>query len=207
MPPADRFGSPTSETGVAILDAAEAVMVEEGFGAVTSRRVAARAGMHASNVHYYFPTIDDLFVALLDRRAERSDARLAGAVADDRPLAAIWRLLSDPQGMPAIDELQGAARRRPKLRARVAEHGRASRQAQVAALRALLPEYGLQEDLLPAELVAAILQGTALLVLRQRGLEGVDDHEVAAKAATALIEHLEAQRAAGRAGGDQPAKG
>jgi hypothetical protein len=100
--------------------------------------------------------------------------------------------------MPAIDELQGAARGRPKLRARVAEHGRASRQAQVAAIRALLPDYGLPEDLLPAELVATILQGTALLVLRQAAIDGLDDDGVAATAATTLIDHLEDRRAARR---------
>jgi AcrR family transcriptional regulator len=45
-----------------------------------SRRVAARAGLKPGLVHYYFRTMDDLFIALLRRRVEDSLERQAKAL-------------------------------------------------------------------------------------------------------------------------------
>ena len=60
-----RIGAESSTTRQALLDAAEQVMREEGYAAVTSRRVAQRAGLKPQLVHYYFRTMDELFLALL----------------------------------------------------------------------------------------------------------------------------------------------
>ncbi len=56
-------------------------MLEEGYAAVTSRRVAAQAGLKPQLVHYYFRTMDDLFLAAYRRRAEQGLERLAQALA------------------------------------------------------------------------------------------------------------------------------
>ena len=56
-------------------------MLEDGYAAVSSRSVAAAVGIQAPLVHYYFPTLDDLFVAVLaapsrpERRADGRGAR------------------------------------------------------------------------------------------------------------------------------------
>src|SRR5262245_3672504 len=120
MPPPRRAGSATSKTRTAILDAAERVLVEEGYAAVTSRSVAARAGIHAGNVHYYFPTLDDLFIALVSRGAEINVARMADALAAPDPLAALWRMSSDRRRVTLLTELMAAANHRPVLHASVA---------------------------------------------------------------------------------------
>jgi AcrR family transcriptional regulator len=193
MPATGRLGSPTSKTGVAILEAAEQVMVEEGYSAVTSRSVAARAGIHAGNVHYYFPTMDDLFIALLDRGADKSMERLAAALSSAQPLRALWLLSSDRRGLALLDELMAAARHRPKVRDRVTTLAQRARRMQIVAFETLLPQYGLDPALFPPELLAAVIQGTALLVTRQEAL-GQAEHAAAAAAASALIEHLEARR-------------
>ena len=168
-------------------------MVDEGYSAVTSRSVAARAGIHAGNVHYYFPTMDDLFIALLDRGADKNMERMAAALSSAQPLLALWRLSSDRRGLALLDELMAAARHRPKVRKRVTALAQQSRRMQLTAFRTLLPQYGLDEELFPPELLAAGIQGTALLVARQEAL-GQDDQAAAARAASALIEHLEARR-------------
>lgn len=194
MPPNRRLGSPDSKTGRAILEAAEQVMVEEGHGAVTSRSVAARAGIHAGNVHYYFPTIDDLFIGLLDRGAERSMARMADALASPRPLAAFWQQVSDRRGLAVLDELMAAARRRPALRERVVALARETGAMQSEALRTLLPEYGIDPEQVPPELFGAVIQGTALLVLRQEALGIASDPGAMTDAVAAYIDGLEARR-------------
>ena len=38
-------------------------MIDEGYAAVSTRRVAAKAGLTPPLVHYYFPTTDDLLLA------------------------------------------------------------------------------------------------------------------------------------------------
>ena len=51
----------------AILAAAEAVFAEQGFGGATMAAIAARAGVPKPNVHYYFPTKERLYRAVVER--------------------------------------------------------------------------------------------------------------------------------------------
>ena len=61
-----------------ILQAARAVVVEDGYAALTTRKVAERVGVRQSNVQYYFPAKLDLVRALF----EDSMARTARVVAE-----------------------------------------------------------------------------------------------------------------------------
>ena len=67
-----RIGAVDSKTRAQLLDAAELLLLEEGYAAVTSRRVAAKAGLKPQLVHYYFRTMDDLFVEVFRRRADEN---------------------------------------------------------------------------------------------------------------------------------------
>jgi AcrR family transcriptional regulator len=48
-----------------MLRSAGQIMTEQGHAAVTYRSVAARAQVTPELVQYYFPVLDDLFIALL----------------------------------------------------------------------------------------------------------------------------------------------
>ncbi len=50
-----------------ILAAAEAVFAERGFGGATMAAIAARAGVPKPNVHYYFPTKEKLYRAVVEQ--------------------------------------------------------------------------------------------------------------------------------------------
>lgn len=54
----------------AILDAAERLFAGHGFYGVTTRQVAAEAGVDTALIHYYFGAKRDLFDAVFARRAE-----------------------------------------------------------------------------------------------------------------------------------------
>jgi TetR/AcrR family transcriptional regulator len=58
-----RMGSPEAKNRAALLDAAEQIMLEEGYPAASSRRVAEKAGLKHPLVHYYFHGMDELFTA------------------------------------------------------------------------------------------------------------------------------------------------
>src|SRR3989440_7381596 len=109
----------TEEKRKRLLDATEEIMLKDGYAAVSSRSVAAAVGIQAPLVHYYFATIDDLFVAVLQRRAGRNVDRMAEALASPEPLRAWWELASDLRGAALFAELMAAANHRPALKAEV----------------------------------------------------------------------------------------
>ncbi|WP_282786133.1 helix-turn-helix domain-containing protein, partial [Nocardia sp. CC201C] len=71
------------QTRARLMTAAVELIVERGWGAVTTRMVADRAGVRPGLVHYHFPSVTDLLIesALDVARAEYDGvmARLAEA--------------------------------------------------------------------------------------------------------------------------------
>ena len=75
-------GRPAKATGLdlkqTILDAAESLFARHGFYGVTTRQVAAEAGVDTALIHYYFGAKRELFDAVFLRRAEiLNQARIA----------------------------------------------------------------------------------------------------------------------------------
>ena len=62
--PGRRMGAPGSTNWGMMLDAAEAILCEEGYGALSSRRVAEKAGFKQRLVYYYFRSMDELAVEM-----------------------------------------------------------------------------------------------------------------------------------------------
>jgi len=54
-----------AENERAILDAAEEVFAEYGYGGATTSRIAELAGIPKANLHYYFPTKEELYRQVL----------------------------------------------------------------------------------------------------------------------------------------------
>jgi AcrR family transcriptional regulator len=170
-------------------------MLKDGYAAVSSRRVASEVGIQAPLVHYYFPTIDDLFVAVLQRRAGRNVDLMAAALASAEPLRAWWELASDPRGTALFVELLAAANHRPPLKAEVGAIARDVRHMQMKALEDLIGEYGIDPDVVTPPLVAAAIQGLAFSVIQDKaaGYDTAPDEAIAAM--DRLIARLEARRA------------
>jgi TetR/AcrR family transcriptional regulator len=94
-------------------------MLNEGYAAVTSRRVASAAGLKPQLVHYYFRTMDDLFLALYRSRAELGLERHANAAASDQPLWAFWDLTRDSAGTRLTMEFIALANHRKEILAEI----------------------------------------------------------------------------------------
>src|SRR5689334_20633716 len=95
MARARRSNGQDTETRDALLDAAERLMLDEGYAAVTSRRVSNEAGVNAGLVYYYFGTMDELFIAVFRRRAQWMYEQQAVALSTDQPLWSLWSLIHD----------------------------------------------------------------------------------------------------------------
>lgn len=152
--PRRRVGAENSATRTAILEATEQVLVEEGYAAASTRRVAARAGLKPSLVHYYFPTTDDLLVAVYRRSAEWANEELEKALADPDPLLALWRYTIDTTRTALMIEFIAMAAHRATLREAMSEHAGQTHALQVAAVERALGERA--KEVPPVVLVAVI---------------------------------------------------
>ena len=56
-----------AENERALLEAGEAIFAEEGFSGATTAAIARRAGVPKANLHYYFPTKEALYRAVVER--------------------------------------------------------------------------------------------------------------------------------------------
>jgi AcrR family transcriptional regulator len=185
----------TEEKLQRLLDATEEIMLREGYAAVSSRSVAAAVGIQAPLVHYYFPTIDDLFVSVLRRRAEPNVERMAAALASPEPLRAWWELASDPRGTALFVELLAAANHRPALREEVGQVAYEIRRMQMDALTVLTGEYGLDAEEFPPAFLATAMQGLAFALVSDRAAGYDTAHGEAAAAMDRLLDRLESRRA------------
>jgi AcrR family transcriptional regulator len=113
------------------LDAAERLLVEVGYAGITTRRLAEEAGANHGLVHYYFGSMEQLLVRVLERYTDRLIARQRAMYAEEAPFIDKWRramryLDEDfAAGYPKVwFELQALSWNRPELRDRVARvHG------------------------------------------------------------------------------------
>ena len=119
--------SPRTETEEAFLDAAERLLIEVGYAGISTRRVAEEAGANHGLVHYYFGSMENLFVRVLERFTERLISRQRAMYARDVPFIEKWRaamgfLEEDlAAGYPKVWlELQALGWNRPDIRERVA---------------------------------------------------------------------------------------
>ncbi len=172
VPTSRRIGSQDSKTRAQLLDAAERLMLEEGYASVTSRRVAAEAGLKPQLVHYYFRTMDDLFLEVFRRRADENMARFARAIAEDGSLRNLWRVNADPRGAAFRMEFVALANHRKAIRAEVARYAERFRAAQAEAVAAALAERGISEAELPPTVALLIMTGLSQ-VLALEGALGV----------------------------------
>lgn len=123
MAVARRMGPETSATRTALMDAVEAVMREQGYGALSARSVATRASLKHQLVYYYFETMDDLLLATYRRRTGRMRARIERALAAERPLHALWGAYSDPDDAALTVEYMALSNHNAVIRAETAAFG------------------------------------------------------------------------------------
>src|SRR5690349_15074685 len=78
-----------------LLDAAEAVFAERGFGGATTAEIARRAGLPKANLHYYFGTKDAIYRAVLDRILSLWLAAFDPSAAGDDPAQVLEAYIRD----------------------------------------------------------------------------------------------------------------
>jgi AcrR family transcriptional regulator len=114
-----------AQTEEAFLDAAERLLVGVGYAGITTRRLAEEAKANHGLVHYYFGSMENLLVRVLERFTERMIERQRAMYATEIPFIERWRtamlyLVADREYQKVWLELQALAWNRPELQARIA---------------------------------------------------------------------------------------
>lgn len=133
-----RIGSENSATRALILDATETLMVEEGYAAVSTRRVAAAAGLKPALIQYYFPTSDELLLSVYRRAAEQVFESLEEALASRYPLRSMWAFMANANRTALAVELLALANHRKVVRDELVRYTERSRERQIEALETVL---------------------------------------------------------------------
>ncbi len=165
-----RIGAPDAKNRVVLLDAAEQLLIEEGYAAVTSRRVADRAGLKPQLVHYYFRTMEDLFLAVFHRRAEEGLAVLTTALQSPQPLWALWKFSTAPEATRLTMEFMGLANHRKALRAEIVYYAERFRQEQNKAIADALRQRGIDASEVPPVVWTVFATSVSQVMVMERAL-------------------------------------
>jgi AcrR family transcriptional regulator len=189
--PARRMGPEGSATWNLLLDGAEAIVREEGYGALSSRRVAARVGVKQQLVYYYFRTMDDLVVEAMRRSSLRELERMRAALDSPQPLRTMWDICIHTEDARFILEFMALANRSEGVRREVVRFIEESRALQVEAVRRAMAARGMG----PVSPLAATLLATsvALALNREAAIGVTTGHAEIEKLADELLASLEPQ--------------
>lgn len=155
------------------LDAAERLLITVGYANISTRRLAEEAGANHGLVHYYFGSMEQLFVRVLERFTGRLIARQRAMYTTDRPFREKWHAAMGfldqdrDNGYQKIwYELQALAWNRPELKERLARVHALWRQVLRDAFATALAEYHLDPTRFPldgiTELVITFNEGIIL---------------------------------------------
>jgi len=160
-------------------------MHEEGYAAVSSRKIAAKAGLKSQLVHYYFRSMDELFLALFQRVEEQQFQRLTQAIASKNPLHTLWKISIDANGPWLNKEFIALATHREHLRKEIARAAERTRRVYAAVVSRVLEERGLGHEAWPPIVLSILLDGASRLINSEAALGTAQGHAET----IAFIEH------------------
>ncbi|MDT5235580.1 MAG: hypothetical protein QOD36_4549 [Mycobacterium sp.] len=177
-------------TRAALIEASAQIMLDEGYAAATSRRVAAKAGVKPALVHYYFPSMDDLFVAVLRDKAEAILKRQRQAMAESEPLHALWQLNS-AHDTQLFTEFLAMANHRKAIRSEIVSYAMRFRDLEEGAVTLALKARGIDLELFPPVVMSMIMGSLARMVLHEQGLGISRGHDQARAFIEQCLERFE----------------
>ncbi|MBV1690432.1 TetR/AcrR family transcriptional regulator [Novosphingobium sp. G106] len=164
-------------TRTLILDTTERLMIDEGYAAVTSRRVAQELGINGATVHYYYPITDDLFIALHQRMTERQLAEFEQVLATEDPLAALWTFQSGWAQSALGVEFLALANHRKSIRDVLAKTTDEARDAQTQSLARISSQSAFGPEILPPIALTTILVAIARTLANEERVGITRGHE------------------------------
>jgi AcrR family transcriptional regulator len=180
-----------------LLDAAERLLVDIGHGAITTRKLAAEAGVNHGLVHYYFGSMEDLFVDVLERFTHRLIQRQDAMYSSDEPFPDKWR-----KAMRYLDEdfasgyqkvwleLQALSWNRPQLKDRVARVHAEWRRVLTPVFARAMHDHAIDTDRFPVDAVVALVVTFNLGIILERHSGVAEGHASLLQMIDRILEEL-----------------
>lgn len=152
--------------------------MDVGYAAITTRKLADEAGVNLGLVHYYFGSMEELFLQVLERFTDQLIARQRAMYASPAPYIEKWReamryLDQDRPYQKIWSELQAIAWNRPEFQARVARVHDAWREAMRPAVAEAVERYRLGDSGFSTEAWVTLIVTVNEGIILER-LSGVD---------------------------------
>jgi AcrR family transcriptional regulator len=189
-PATRRRGPDDSKTRAAMIDAAAQLIFEEGYEAVTARRLAARMGVHSGLVHYYFDSMDSLLLAVFRDGADANLRRQERALSSQHPLTELWKVNSDARGVKLQQEFMVLAYRNLAIRSEIAVYAARFREIEKQALAPLLAA-GAHDSGLSAGAASVLIDSLARTMALERALGLTDGHDDMESLVSGYLHRLE----------------
>lgn len=186
----------STSTRDAILDATETIMVEEGYAAVTSRRVGEKASLKSQLVHYYFRSMDDLFIAVYERSEKDFFRRHLEALTSENPLRAVWELSIHPQRTRLAQELIALSNHKKSIQKITARLMEQLHSVDAAFLAKYLEKAGVDPGKFPPLVVSYIIHGVSRMLVTEEAMGLSPGHSQVLAFAERLLSELEAEHRA-----------
>ena len=159
----------------ALLDAAERLLLSVGHAGITTRRLAEEAKVNHGLVHYYFGSMENLLLRVLERFTERLTARQRALYATDIPFIAKWRQAmhylvgGDVEYQKVWLELQALSWNRPELREGIARVNSEWRSVLLEAFAEPRERYGID---MPLEALVSLVMtfNEGIMLERAQGI-------------------------------------
>lgn len=169
-----RLGTESAKNRALLIATAERLLCEEGYVAVTARKVADKAGLKLPLVYYYFETMDHLIMEVVRKNTAKRLKRFVRALASPEPLRAIWELARDHTSAISTTELIALANHRESIRTEVSVIAREFRALQIEAVDRLLAAKDVDREAYPAAGIVTIVTALTRAMAQDSAL-GVAD--------------------------------
>jgi AcrR family transcriptional regulator len=179
-PPKAEMSPARKKARDALLDAAQRLLIDVGYAKVTTRELAAAAGVNQGLVHYYFGSVEEVLFQALERYSDALLERQRAMYAGPESFLEKWRTAAGylkedlAAGYPKVGfELAALGWNHPRFRERSAAVLNRWREVLTVAMEGALREYGLDAERFPLAGVVSLVM-TSQLGLMFESLAGIE---------------------------------
>ena len=170
------MSEPGEATRLALLDAAEELLISKGVVGISTRKVADRAGVNQALVHYHFGTIEELLLAVLERVSVQVKERSERIYCRESSFIDGW--FKEMEAMVTADLKRGwgkvwlenltLAANRPKIGKQYVKASTMTRKLHEQHVNEMLEQLGIDAEEFPAQGIVTLLDAITSKIILDR---------------------------------------
>ena len=170
------MSEPGEATRLALLDAAEELLISKGVVGISTRKVADRAGVNQALVHYHFGTTEELLLAVLERVSVQVKERSERIYGRESSFIDGW--FKEMEAMVTADLKRGwgkvwlenltLAANRPKIGKQYVKASTMTRKLHEQHVNEMLEQLGIDAEEFPAQGIVTLLDAITSKIILDR---------------------------------------